>query len=91
MPGENHTTTDHDEIRGWAEARGGKPAAVSSTGDGDPGILRIRFPGYGEDEALEDITWDEWFEKFDEERLALVYQEETADGDTSTFNKLVSR
>jgi hypothetical protein len=25
-------TTDHDEIRKWAEARGGRPAAVRSTG-----------------------------------------------------------
>lgn len=92
MPGENHTTTDHEEIRTWAEARGGEPAAVAPTGGGeDPGILRIKFPGYGSDANLERISWDDWFEKFEDERLALVYQETTSEGDQSTFNKLVSR
>jgi hypothetical protein len=28
---EAQVTTDHDEIRKWAEARGGKPAAVRTT------------------------------------------------------------
>ena len=93
MSGENHTTTDHDEIRSWAEARGGRPAAVEGTGSGDdPGILRIDFPeSPGDDDALEQISWDEWFAAFDANGLALVYQERTADGQESRFNKLVSR
>ena len=87
------TTTDHDEIRRWAEERGGKPAHVRSTGGGDDaGLLRIWFPGVGagEDE-LEPISWDEFFEKFEEKNLALVYQDETAEGEESRFAKLVSR
>ena len=94
MSGENRTTTDHDEIRRWAEARGGRPAAVEGTGSGDdPGILRIAFPDrqQSDDESLEQISWNEWFEAFDENGLALVYQEETAEGQESRFNKLVSR
>jgi hypothetical protein len=94
VSGENHTTTDHDEIKRWAEARGGHPAAVESTGSGDdPGLLRIAFPDRPEsdDESLEEISWDEWFQAFDENGLALVYQEQTADGEESRFNKLVSR
>ena len=93
MSGENHTTTDHDEIRRWAEAHGGRPAAVEGTGSGDdPGILRIDFPeGPGDDDALEHISWDEWFAAFDANGLALVYQERTSDGQESRFNKLVSR
>jgi hypothetical protein len=90
VPGENHTTTDHEEIRRWAEARGGRPAHVAETGDGnDPGVLRIDFGDA--DEGLEEISWDEWFRAFDENGLALVYQEQTADGNESRFNKLVSR
>lgn len=86
------TTTDHDEIREWAEARGAKPAHVKSTGSkSDVGLLRLDFPGYSGADSLEHIEWDEFFEKFDEANLALVYQEETADGETSNFNKLVSR
>jgi hypothetical protein len=94
MSGESHTTTDHDAIRRWAEARGGRPAAVEGTGSGgDPGILRIAFPDRpeSEDESLEEISWEEWFDAFDANGLALVYQEETADGEESRFNKLVSR
>lgn len=84
-------TRDHEEIRRWAEERGGKPSHVRSTGGGDdPGILRIDFPGYSGEGSLEQISWDEFFEKFDERGLALLYQEETAEGQKSNFNKLVS-
>jgi hypothetical protein len=85
-------TTDHDEIRKWVEARGGVPAHVKGTGDeNDPGLLRIDFPVDGPDSKLEPIDWDEWFRKFDENKLALIYAEKTADGEKSYFNKLVSR
>jgi len=85
------TTQDHDEIRKWAEARGGKPAHVIRTGSkDDAGILRIDFPGYSGEGSLEPITWEQFFEKFDERNLALVYQERTASGEVSNFNKLVS-
>jgi hypothetical protein len=86
-------TTDHAKIRQWAEARNGKPARAQGTGEGnDPGLLRIDFPEEHEDEEdLEEITWDEFFEKFDEKRLAFVYQEKTAGGEPSRFNKFVSR
>jgi len=90
--GETRTTTDHEEIRRWAEGRGGRPATVKGTESGDePGVLTIDFPGYGEDEKLEHISWDEWFEKFDKENLAFLYQETTADGEESRFFKVVSR
>jgi hypothetical protein len=85
-------TTNHEEIKRWAEARGAKPACVRGTGNkGDIGMIRLDFPGYSGAESLEAISWDEWFEKFDENDLALLYQEETADGKKSNFNKLVSR
>ena len=31
--------------------------------DDDPGLLRIEFPDRGDDEDLERIQWDEFFEK----------------------------
>jgi hypothetical protein len=88
----SHTTTDHDEIRRWAEDRGAKPACVRGTGGkNDVGMLRLDFPGYTGEDKLQPISWDDWFDKFEERKLALLYQEETAEGEKSNFNKLVSR
>jgi hypothetical protein len=86
-------TTDHTKIRRWVEARNGKPVRVQGTGkDDDVGLLRIDFPeDHEEEEELEEISWEEFFEKFDEKRLAFVYQEKTAAGERSRFNRLVSR
>ncbi|MBV9406581.1 MAG: hypothetical protein JO211_14650 [Acidobacteriaceae bacterium] len=84
------TTRDHEEIRRWAEERGGKPSHVKQTGSaGDVGILRIDFPGYSGEGRLEPVQWDEWFQKFDESDLVFVYEEETAGGQRSNFNKLI--
>ena len=92
MAGESKQTTDHDAIRQWVEERGGRPARVKGTGDdGDPGLLRVDYPGRGDDDALEEISWEEFFKGFEENNLAFVYQEETKDGDESRFSKLVSR
>ena len=90
MGHESKTTTDHDEIRKWVESRGGRPAAVSSTHGGkDPGIIRIAFQD--DKESLDDITWEEMLAKFEENKLAFLYQEQTKDGDVSRFFKFVKR
>lgn len=81
------TTTDHKTIRHWAEVRRGHPAKVRVEGDG--GILRIDF-GRPE-ENLDRIEWDEFFEIFDERNLAFLYQDKTADGEKSRFNKFLTR
>lgn len=87
--GDSTQTTDHDTIREWAEERGGGPARVEGSGDDGDGLLRIDFGD--SDEGLEEISWDEFFEAFEENDLALVYQEETNEGEESRFSKLVSR
>ena len=88
----SHPLTDHDEIRRWAESRGAKPACVKGTGGGDDtGMIRLDFPGYSGGDSLEHISWDDWFQKFDESELALIVQDKTAAGEKSNFNKLVSR
>jgi ferritin-like metal-binding protein YciE len=85
--------TDHEEIRQWAEERGARPACVRGTGDsGDTGMIRLDFPGYSGEDSLEEISWDDWFEKFDENNLALIVQDTVSGGkQKSNFNKLVSR
>jgi hypothetical protein len=86
------TTTDHDVIRRWVEARGGTPATVKRTArGGEAGILRIDYPGYSGKESLTPIEWDEFFEKFDENQLAFVYQDERAGGGESRFSKFIKR
>lgn len=82
------TTTDHDEIRRWAEERGGRPSVVR-TARGRGGILRFDFGE--EDEKLEETTWDEFFQIFDERELAFLHQETIGDGATSRFFKFVAR
>jgi hypothetical protein len=87
-----HALTDHDEIRRWVEERGAHPACVRGTGGReDVGMIRLDFPGYSGEKSLEEISWDEWFDKFDESGLALLVQEQTARGQKSNFNKLVKR
>lgn len=81
-------TTDHDIIRDWAEKRGGRPAVARTEGR-KGGVLRFDF---GDKEpSLEEIEWDEFFEIFDESDIALLYQDETADGSTSRFFKFVHK
>lgn len=83
----SNTTTDHQQIRKWAEARDGHPAVVRTKGKG--GILRIDF---GEpEENLEEVSWDEFFRIFDENDLDFLYQDKTSDGGVSRFNKFVQR
>jgi hypothetical protein len=86
-------TTDHEEIRRWVEEHGGKPARVRGTEDdgSGTGVLRIDFPGGAGEEELEPISWQEWFETFDRNNLAALYQEQKASGEDSTFFKLVRR
>ncbi|AKI98631.1 hypothetical protein ATI61_10632 [Archangium gephyra] len=87
----SHVTIDHEEIRQWAELRCGRPSMVTGTGEkGHAGILRIDFPGYGGRGTLEPISWEEFFEKFEENKLALVYSAH-AHGHRSNFNKLIAR
>jgi len=90
--GSAKATTNHDEIRQWVEARGGKPVtAKRAEHGGEPGPLRIDFPTFSEGDAFEEITWDEWFEQFDEKNLAALYEAEAASAETSQVIKLVDR
>ncbi|HLK65973.1 MAG TPA: hypothetical protein VKU19_21205 [Bryobacteraceae bacterium] len=87
-----HRMIDHQEIQAWAEERGARPSCVKKTGgEDDVGMIRLDFPGYSGEESLQEISWDDWFDKFEESKLALVVQDQTASGEKSNFNKLVKR
>lgn len=91
MSGISRTTTDHDIIQRWTEARGGVPARVKGTERDGAGLLRIQFSDANDSDALESISWSDFFDKFEEKSLALAYQEATSAGEISRFNKIVSR
>jgi hypothetical protein len=81
-------TTDHKTIRSWAESKGGKPAAVARTHQGgDVGIIRIMFPDApgSKHDALTEISWDDFFQEFEDRQLALLYEKD------SLFSKIVGR
>ena len=87
---EARTTIDHEIIRKWAEERGGVPTSVSGTGaNGDPGILRLDFAP--KDASLDKIDWDDFFGKFEQKKLAFLYQDRTEDGSISRFHKFIDR
>lgn len=90
MAGRGNVTIDHDEIRRWADERQAKPATVRGTAEDGPGVLRIMFPGT-KPGRLDEITWSEFFEKFESKRLAFLYQDRTRSGELSRFFKFVAR
>lgn len=52
-------------------------------------MLRIDYPGFSGEETLQPIEWDEFFEQFEANNLAFLYQ--GGKGNKSRFSKLVSR
>jgi hypothetical protein len=83
-------TTDHGTIKRWVESRKGHPALVKRTEDRrGSGVLRIDFEPA--EESLDEISWDQFFDVFEENHLAFLYQEKTASGRPSRFNKFVAR
>jgi len=88
----SHTTTDHKKIQQWVDERGGHPARVKGTeSKNSPGLLRIDYPGFSGEESLEEISWEEFFDGFEKNALAFLYQDKTADGKVSRFSKLIER
>lgn len=86
---DNKRTIDHAEIEQWVEDHNGKPAIVSGTKRGDGGVLRIDFGEPGR--SLEQISWEEFFAIFDDNKLAFLYQDTDASSKPSRFNKFVLR
>ena len=86
----SNTTTNHDEIRRWAEERGGVPTIAKGTEIRGEGAGVLRFDFGKREESLEEIDWDGFFETFEEKNLALLAQDEI-DGKKSRFFKFVER
>jgi hypothetical protein len=86
--GQSLATRNHDVIRQWAEARNAAPATAGESGRGNGiGVLRMDFPGYG-GKRLKKVSWNAWFETFDNNKLVFLFQEHKADGSPSNFFRL---
>lgn len=73
---ERRETTDHALVRSIVEEHGGYPAHEPGTeGEGDQGLLRIGDRDRGED--LKEISWEAFFEEFEQKDLALYYSEDS--------------
>lgn len=80
-------TRSHEVVEDWARRRNAEPAAATRGQDGRPHVMRFDFGG-GPDKGgrdLEHISWDEWWQVFDERDLVFVYQEKKSDGSDSNF------
>lgn len=75
METETMMTTSHADIQSWATAKEARPA-IEKGGT----KLRFLFGETGED--LEEIGWDRFFELFDSNNLAFIYES----GDSSYYS-----
>jgi len=93
MAGETKTTRDHEEIRRWAEDRGGRPARLHHAFGAKPESchLQIDFLQEKYNDDVEPIAWEAFFELFDREQMVLVYQTETEGGKKSCFARIVKQ
>lgn len=88
--GDRKTTTDHDMIREWVEQRGSTPAQGTEPAGDDPGSLTILPEGTIND-SVREISWDEFFEIFEDEGLAFSHQTDKDDPDEQWFCEFTER
>lgn len=78
------TTTVREEIERLVRGRGGRPVETADDGGG----LGFQFPG---EEAGEPIEWDAFFDRFEDEGLALAYDSDPGDADPRDACALIDR
>ncbi len=79
-------TQNHDEIRRWVRQHGGQPALASD--ESDDQRLTVQFPDSdGDSEA---ISWDEFFDRFEDSPLAFAYASESSDGSLDSRYRFVA-
>jgi hypothetical protein len=88
--------TSRDDIRQWAEARGGNPMLMETPdGTGSRTLLQLTFGQHaintdgneGPDRVggFQLVSWDDWFAALDEGKLALRVSDDLAGGNEAEF------
>lgn len=77
------STRDHSRIKRWVDERQGAAATTHRDNQGRAVKLSIEFPSARSAPQPEQISWDEFFEAFDRQKLVFRYQERAADGTLS--------
>lgn len=71
--GRSLATRDREVIRQWAQRHSAEPALEDAAGDAE---IRFNFPALNRHRS---VTWQEWFEVFEQRRLVFIYEEDVAD------------
>jgi len=67
---ETEITTDRETIRKWADNSGAQPAYVDD--ESGQRHLHVHHPDSGATESVEETTWDDFFDRFEDDELVLV-------------------
>ena len=89
--------TDAEEIRQWAEARGGNPLLMEvQSGTRTRNVLQIAFgqdalntgESQGQDRpgGFELVGWDEWIAALEQEKLAIRVSDDPSGGREAEFD-----
>ncbi len=90
------TLTSHDDIRQWAEARGGNPMLMETPdGTGSRTLLQLTFGQHaintdgneGPDRVggFQLVSWEDWFAALEAAKLALRVSDDPAGGNEAEF------
>lgn len=91
-------TIDRRVIEEWAKKHNGRPEVIEKLEGGvEAAGLRIDFPGKVDDEFLpesdppQNISWDKFFQKFEDQKLAFEYRDEEELSDPSDSYRFIKR
>lgn len=91
-------TTNHEEIKRWIKMHGGRPAIVGAFNAGIRRIgLKIEFhikqdfELLGESISAKLISWDTFFNIFDKQNLAFIYQRQSRFDDITMAYHFINR
>jgi hypothetical protein len=93
MDYKTHETTNHSTIEHWVSNREGKPVRLREESK-EPGLrpITIFFPKQDRPlYNLEEISWNEFFDFFEEKGLSFLYKDNEADGGVSHYFKMKNR